>query len=230
MSAAELLLTHGVKLAVVAVLAGLFARRRAHLCWSFVAYLITVLVCNSIESLLPERFFQQWFYLLAQGLFDTCKVAIAVELTYRTFRAFPGAAARVRVLLAPVFMVPALFVSRVPPGASYEDMVRLYHPQIQTAIIWIVVAITLLIAWYRVPVHAMHRAILIGFASYLLIFTTLLNVLRQFGFDNLRAFFAMADGYAYFLLLVGWAYAAWVPARQPVLSLNVMQRLQLETV
>jgi hypothetical protein len=230
MSAAELLLTHAVKIAVLAVIVGLFVRRRAHLCWSFVAYLVTVLVCNSLESLWPERFFRQWFYVLAQGLFDACKLAIAAELTYRTFRAFPGAAARVRVLLAPVFMVPALFVSWVPSGATYEDMLRLYHPQIQTAIIWIMVAITLLIAWYRVPVHAMHRAIMIGFASYLLIFTTLLNVLRDFGFDQLRAFFGMADGYAYLLLLVGWAYAAWVPTRRPVLSLDVMRRLQLETV
>jgi hypothetical protein len=230
MSAAQLLLMHGVKLGVLAVLIGLFARRRAHLCWSFVAYLVTVLVCNSLESLWPDQFFRQWFYLLTQGLFDALKLAVAAELTYRTFRAFPGAAARVRVLLAPVFMVPALFVSWVPSGATYEDMVRLYHPQVQTGVIWIMVAITLLIAWYRVPVHAVHRAILIGFSSYLLIFTTLLNVLRNYGFDNLRNFIGVADGYAYLLIMMGWAYAAWVPARRPVLSLDVLRRLQLETV
>jgi hypothetical protein len=230
MSAAQLLLMHGVKLGVLAVLIGLFARRRAHLCWSFVAYLVTVLVCNSLESFWPDQFFRQWFYLLTQGLFDALKLAVAAELTYRTFRAFPGAAARVRVLLAPVFMVPALFVSWVPSGATYEDMVRLYHPQVQTGVIWIMVAITLLIAWYRVPVHAVHRAILIGFSSYLLIFTTLLNVLRFYGFDNLRNFIGVADGYAYLLILTGWAYAAWVPARRPVLSLDVLKRLQLEPV
>jgi hypothetical protein len=229
MSAAELLLMHGVKIAVLAVLIGLFVRRRAHLCWSFVAYLATVLVCNSLESLWPGQFFRQWFYLLTQGLFDALKLAVAAELTYRTFRAFPGAAARVRVLLAPVFMVPALFVSWVPSGATYEDMVRLYHPQVQTGVIWIMVAITLLIAWYRVPVHAMHRAILIGFSAYLLVFTTLLNVLRHFGFDNLRSFIGVADGYAYLLILTGWAYAAWVPARRSVVSLDVLKRLQLET-
>ena len=135
-----------------------------------------------------------------------------------------------RILLAPVFMVPVLFVSKVPAGTSYWEWLQLYQPQVQTAVIWIIVAITLLTAWYRVPVHAMHRAILIGFASYLLIFTTLLNVLRDFGFDHLRAFIGMADGYAYLLLLTGWAYAAWVPARRPVLSLDVLRRLRLETV
>jgi hypothetical protein len=79
-------------------------------------------------------------------------------------------------------------------------------------------------------VHAVHRAILIGFASYLLVFTTLLNVLRDFGFDNLRSFIGVADGYAYLLILMGWAYAAWVPARRPVVSLDVLKRLQLEPV
>jgi hypothetical protein len=230
MSGSEILFCHFLKLGMLAVLVGLVARRRAHLCWSFVAYLVWALVCNSLISFWPDQFFRQWFYVLMYGVADALKLAIAAELTYRTFRAFPGAAARVRVLLLPVFLVPALFVSKVPSGVSYVEFLGQYQPQVQTAVIWIMTAITLLIAWYRVPVHAMHRAILIGFAAYLLIFTTLLNVLRHFGFDNARAFIGMADGYAYLLLLMGWAYAAWVPARRPVLSLDVLRRLQLETV
>jgi len=230
MSATEILRSNLVTLALLAILAGLFARRRAHLCWSFVAYLVTGLVCNALMSFWPDRFFRLWFYSLEQDLLVALKLAIAAELAYRTFRAFPGAAARVRVLLAPVFFVPVLFMSKVPDGASYQEIVQTYLPQIQTAVIWIITAITLLIAWYRVPVHAMHRAILIGFAAYLLIFTTLLNVLRDFGFDNLRNFINMADGYANLLLLVWWARAAWVPARRPVLALDVLKRLQLEPV
>ncbi|HUG55149.1 MAG TPA: hypothetical protein VMR21_16195 [Vicinamibacteria bacterium] len=230
MSAAEILIAHGAKLGMLVVLIGLFTRRRAHLCWSFVAYLTWGLVCNSLMSFWPDQFYRLWFYDLMQGVATALELAVAAELTYRTFRAFPGAAARVRVLLAPVFMVPVLFVSNVPVGASYQDIVRLYQPQMQTGVIWIMTAITLLIAWYRVPVHALHRAILIGFASYLLIFTTLLNVLRDYGFDNLRGFISVADGYAYVVLLAGWAYAAWVPARRPVVSLDVLRRLNLETV
>ncbi len=230
MSGTDLLVNHAMKLVLIAILVGLFARRRAHLCWSFVAYLVTTLVCNSLMSFWPEQFYRLWFYSLMQDLLQAMKLAVAAELTYRTFRAFPGAAARVRVLLAPVFFVPVLFASKVPPGASYQDIIQIYQPQLQTAVIWIITAITLLIAWYRVPVHAVHRAILIGFAAYLLIFTTLLNVLRDFGFENLRNFIGVADGYAYILLLGWWAYASWVPARRPVLSLDVLKRLQLETV
>jgi len=230
MIGSELLLNHLMKLVCLGILVGLFTRRRAHLCWSFVAYLVTVLVCNSLVSFWPDRFYRLWFYSLTQDLLTAMKLAVAAELTYRTFRAFPGAAARVRILLAPVFFVPVLFVSKVPAGASYQEIVQLYQPQLQTGVIWIITAITLLIAWYRVPVHAMHRAILIGFAAYLLIFTTLLNAQRDFGFDQFRNFFNLADGPAYILLLCWWAYAAWVPARRPVLALDVLKRLQLETV
>jgi hypothetical protein len=230
MSAAEILIASGIKAGMLVVLLGLFARRRAHLCWSFVGYLAWGLVCLSLIAVWPDQFYRQWFYMLMQGVADALKLAVAAELTYRTFRAFPGAAARVRVLLAPLFLVPVLFVSKVPTGASWEDWIRLYQPQVQTGVIWLMTAITLLIAWYRVPIHAMHRAILIGFAAYLLIFTTLLNVLRDFGFDNLVRFISVADSYAYMLLLVGWGYAAWVPARRPVVSLDVLRRLQLEPV
>jgi hypothetical protein len=230
MNGSEVLLHHAMQLAMIAILVGLFVRHRAHLCWSFVIYLVTALVFNSLMSFWPEQFFRLWFYSLMLDLLNALKLAMAAELTYRTFRVFPGAAARVRVLLAPVFFVPVLFMSKVPAGASYQEIVQIYQPQLQTGVIWIITAITLLIAWYRVPVHAMHRAILIGFASYLLIFTTLLNVLRNFGFENLRSFINMADGYAYIVLLGWWAYSAWVPARRPVLALDVLKRLQLETV
>jgi hypothetical protein len=230
MTGMELLLAHAAKLGFLLILVGLFVRHRAHVCWSFVGYLAWGLVCNTLISFWPDQFYRAWFYQLMQGVLDALKLAIAAELTYRTFRAFPGAAARVRVFLAPLFLVPALFVTKVPTATSYEDWVRVYQPQVQTGVIWIITAITLLIAWYRVPVHAMHRAILIGFAAYLLIFTTLLNILRDYGFETVRQFINVADSYAYLLLLVGWAYAAWVPTRRPVLSLDVLRRLQLEPV
>jgi hypothetical protein len=230
MSSTEILLAHAAKLGFLVILVGLFARRRAHVCWSFVGYLSWGLVCNTLISFWPDQFYTRWFYQLMQGVLDALKLAIAAELTYRTFRAFPGAAARVRIFLAPLFLVPALFVTKVPTGTSFEDWIRVYQPQVQTGVIWIITAITLLIAWYRVPVHAMHRAILIGFASYLLTFTTLMNVLRDFGFDRFREFINVTDSYAYILLLAGWAYAAWVPARRPVLALDVLKRLQLEPV
>ena len=53
MSELQVALSHAVKLALVAVLAGLVARGRARLCWSFAAYLAAILVGNSVASLWP---------------------------------------------------------------------------------------------------------------------------------------------------------------------------------
>jgi hypothetical protein len=229
-SSAQLLLAHVVKLTLLAILVGLFARRRAHLCWSFVAYLAAILIGNSLVSFWPEQFYTKWFFILKEGVYNALMVAVAAELAYRTFRAFPGAASRARLVLAPIFAFTALFVISVPRGATYVDMVTLYHPQVVTGAIWIMTGISLLIAWYRVPVHALHRAILLGFASYLLIFTTLSNILRDFGAAELAYPLGLIDTYAYVALMGWWAYAAWVPVHRPVLSLDVLRRLQLEPV
>jgi hypothetical protein len=118
MSGAELLVQHVMKLACLAILAGLFARKRAHLCWSFVAYLVTMLVCNSLMSFWPDQFYRLWFYSLMQDLLQAMKLAVAAELTYRTFRAFPGAAARVRILLAPVFLLLSIRIACCVPCKS----------------------------------------------------------------------------------------------------------------
>ena len=53
MSELQVAVSHAVKLALVAVLAGLFVRGRARLCWSFVAYAAAILVGNSLTSLWP---------------------------------------------------------------------------------------------------------------------------------------------------------------------------------
>jgi len=59
MSGADLLLNHVMKLVCLAILMGLFARRRAHLCWSFVAYLVTAVVTNSLISFWPDQFYRR---------------------------------------------------------------------------------------------------------------------------------------------------------------------------
>lgn len=60
MSELQVPLAHAVKLALVAVLAGLFLRDRARLCWSFVAYAAAILVGNTLVSFWPERFYKKW--------------------------------------------------------------------------------------------------------------------------------------------------------------------------
>ena len=53
----QVLIAHAVKVLVLVTLAGIVARHRARLCWSFVAYLAVVLAGNSLVSFWPARFF-----------------------------------------------------------------------------------------------------------------------------------------------------------------------------
>jgi hypothetical protein len=67
------------------------------------------------------------------------------------------------------------------------------------------------ILWYRLPVDPLHKAILIGFVPYLLVFTVAMNALSAYGWD-LREYAGYAQTIAYVVLVAYWARAAW---RQP---------------
>jgi len=72
-----------------------------------------------------------------------------------------------------------------------------------------------LILWYRLPVDAFQKAILVGWVPYLLVFSAALNYVGDYGKE-----FIAATNYvhtlAYLGLLLFWARAAWQPARVAV--------------
>lgn len=226
MSPHQLLIANLVRTAVILILVGLLVRRRAHLCWSFVAYLVTILIGNSMVSFWPERFYKAWFYILKESVYNIMMLCVAAELTYRVFRAFPGAVARARMVLAPSLAIVAIGIISVPIGSDYVDIVTRYHPQIQTGVIWLFSATAVLAVWYNIPLHGLHRALLLGFTSNLIIFATLGNILRSFGFMRLREAINFVDVYAYLVLVAWWAFTAWkseeslerAPMRTPVLA------------
>jgi hypothetical protein len=57
--------------------------------------------------------------------------------------------------------------------------------------------------------NRLHRSILLGFTSYLIISATLLNVLRSFGFERLATSIGLVDSYAYLAVVTWWAFTAW---------------------
>jgi hypothetical protein len=221
-----LVIANLVRTAVLLTLVGLLAKRRAHFCWAFTIYLIAVLAGNSMVSFWPERFFKSWFYILKESVYNVLMLCVAAELTYRVFQQFPGALARARLVLAPLMSLVTLAIISVPAGTDYVDIVTRYHPQIQTGVIWLLSATAVLTVWYNIPLHFVHRALLLGLSSYLIVFATLGNVLRSFGFDRLRSMIGMADAYAYFVLVSWLAFTAWrsgapieiAPVRTPVLA------------
>ena len=219
----QILIAHIVKVLALFALVGIVWRGRAHLCWSFVAYLLTVLTCNSLVTFWPETFFRKWFWILQEGLYNAINMAIAVELGFRIFQAFPAAQATARRLLFVLLVVTSVALIGVPIGANWEVVLD-WQSRALTGTIWLMNGLALLITWYRVPVHAFHKAILMGFVPYLVVFTSLLTLLGKYGW-LLRAI-QSADPAAYMVVMAFWTWAAWAPETQPDVSAAVIRFLQ----
>ena len=215
MSELQVALSHAVKLALVAVLAGLVARGRARLCWSFAAYLAAILVGNSIVSLWPERFYTGAFWVLKQGVYDALKMAVALELAWRAFDSFPGAMRTAKAAILALLAISTVSLGALTPPSSYMTLWE-WQPGVATAALWLLTATALLVVWYQVPLHDWQRAIMLGLAPYLLVFVTLLGLLRSHGWAAAPEV-GIGDTLAYLGLLLFWAWSAW--RRDPALPL-----------
>jgi hypothetical protein len=225
MTSWQILVAHAVKVLVLVTLAGIVTRHRARLCWSFVAYLAVVLAANSLVSFWPDRFFAGWFWMLQAALYDALKMAIAVELAYRTFQAFPAAQATARRVLFLLLLGTSMALIGVPRDSSYPAVFVELEPRVLTGTIWLLNGLALLVIWYRVPLHGCHKAILLGFVPYLLIFTSLLRLLQHYGWEVLPIV-QSAEPVAYMLMVAWWAYAAWRPDTVSDVSPDVLHALQ----
>src|SRR5206468_2931438 len=69
-----------------------------------------------------------------------------------------------------------------------------------------------------------HKAILMGFVPYLLVFTTMLTLLGQHKW--LMRAIQSADPAASMLMIAYWTWAAWKPETKPDVSAAVIRWLQ----
>jgi hypothetical protein len=220
----QILIAHLVKALALFALVGIVWRGRAHLCWSFVAYLVTAFVCNSLITFWPERFYVEWFWILEHGFYDALKMGIAVELGFRIFQAFPSAQATARRLLFMLLVATSVALIGIPAAANFGDVVLEWQPRVLTGMIWLMNGLALLVTWYRVPLHAYHKAILLGFVAYLTVVTTMLTLLGRY--EGLMRLVQSAEPAAYMLLMAFWTWNAWKPEPQLEASPAVMQFLQ----
>jgi hypothetical protein len=207
MSELQVALSHAVKLALVAVLAGLAARSRARLCWSFVAYAAVVLAGNVAVSFWPGRFYNASFWVLKQGVYDALKMAMALELAWKAFEAFPGALRTARVAVLVLLAVSTVALGAATPPSSYLTLWE-WQPGVATAALWLLTGTALLVVWYQVPVHDWQRAIMLGLAPYLLVFVALMGLLKRHGWKA-RPEVGLLDSAAYLALVTFWAWAVW---------------------
>jgi hypothetical protein len=210
MAPAEKLVVLVGLLLMAACLTGLFVRRRQALCISFTLYLVAVLVSDALVLLWPQRFKTWDFWVLKESVHNLLKFGIALELTVRTFRSFPAARKTAAGLVLGVLFFTWLSVGPTPRlgVANTEALALNLQPYVLNGTVWLFIAISALILWYRLPVVPLHKALLLGFVPYLLIFTVAINLRREMGADA-RAWAGYLKNVAYQLLLAYWAWSAW---------------------
>jgi len=237
----------------VTVLAGLFVRRRYRVCYSFVGYLLGVLVGDLLLFVGPSSlqesdwlygilgkggFYSRPFWLAKELILNFLKFAVAIELAYRTFRAFPGALSTLRRVLFLVFAAIVVSVAAFLPQVSEvkdADLINRLAGQLQPRVlsgtVWLLTGIASLVLWYRLPVDRFHKAILTGFVPFLLIFTIALNAIDSHGWgDPIRRAVNYVHTLAYVLLLVYWARAAWAPQAVPAVARGPAPVLERQAV
>jgi hypothetical protein len=216
-------------------LGGLVARRKVSVCRFFVPYLGTVALADLLQLLWPDTFLQQWFWFGSQHVINVLRFALALELTYRVFRAFPSARATARGVLLVVLLITLAVVFagtgdlQPTEGApALGPLISRVQPRVLNGAIWLLTAIAGLILWYRLPVHPLHKAILIGYVPYLLIFTVSLNLIESQGWQ-VREQVNYLHMPAFLAVVTYWAVAAWRRAEAPVQAPNHERRLEQAT-
>jgi hypothetical protein len=194
-------------LALLGLLGSIAWNGCARECRTFPAYVLATLVCNTLQTVWPERFLNPSFWVLKQALYDALKVAIAVELAYRTFGVFPGAWRTARAVLASLLAVSTLAVAVLVPAASYSNLYD-WQPRISTAAVWLFTATALLVVWYQIPIRDFQRAIMLGFAPYLLLMVTFMGLLKRHGWA-FRSTLGVLDAVAFISMVLFWTRAAW---------------------
>jgi hypothetical protein len=206
MNEAQVAFAHVSRLALLALLTGMLWRGRVRHCWSFAAYLAAVLVGNTLVSAWPSRFYTHTFWVAKQGVYDVLKAAIALELAWRAFHAFPGAMRTARAVLLTLLAVSTFSLAALGPR-SYSKVWE-WQPAVATAALWLLTATALMVVWYQVPVSDWQRAIMLGLSVYLLVFVSLLDLLGRRGWE-LGPLVSAAETAAYLALLVFWNRVAW---------------------
>jgi len=206
-------LSIGIDIALLTVMAGLILRGRWRLSVFFSTYVAAALGGSLVTVLWPERFFTQAFWVVMQTVFDVLKLAIALEVGWRTFRVFPGAFSVARRTVLMVLIATTVAVISVPlagaAASSYETAISEFHPRVIDGSIWLMASVLAVAHWYRVPVHRFHGAVLTSLAVYLAFYSTLLRLFAFYDFERLRPYVNFLDRTAYLLLVCWWACVAW---------------------
>jgi hypothetical protein len=203
----ELILAVAVSVVIASTLIALVVRGRARHCMSFVAYLCGILICDLLCILWPARYLTEDFWAVRQALHAVLRMAVALEITWRVVRSFPGALRVARVSALLLLTGSTILIAAAPQKRSNLDLVA-WQPRVVACTALLFTLGALLVAWYHLPVRRLHRAIMGGFAVYSVFFATVLSILGRYGYGY-REILSFVDVAAYLGVCTWWLVAAW---------------------
>jgi hypothetical protein len=211
-------------LAIACLLVGLIRKRYYRLCYSLFAYLIAVVICDSLILVWPGRFYTWTFWNAKESLFVALKLAVAMELASVVFQAFPGARATARLAIG-VGLVAIVVLVLVAAQGPAQTVARHLQPRLANATAVLFASLWGLAIYYNLPLHQWHAAILRGFVPYLLVFTIALRLTVSLGWQA-RPWASLADTCAYLAMLLYWFMELLRPEPPPPADPEVVTRLQ----
>lgn len=218
MGAGQIFVSDLVALLLVVTVAGILARGRARFCWSFLVYLVAVLVGNRLTTWWPARFYEPGFWALKSVVYQSLTVLVAVEVGLLTFDRAPRV--RLRILGGMAVVATAAIAVAVWPTLwpSRPDLALLgvLAPRGNTIALWLFALVVGLAGWHRFPLHPYHRAILVGRTVYLTFDVIVLASLGARADSAVAyAFLSALDPLAFAAVASTWAWAAWRPLALP---------------
>lgn len=211
MTEAQIIVAHAARLLMLAALVGIFRRGLARQCWTLVAYLAACVVCNTLITYWPAQFWTRSFWMWKQTLYEGLLLGIALELSWHTLRAFPGALRTWRLVLAGVLTGIGAFVVVGPLAVSAAPWDAAWRARVAHGTIWLLASLAVVASWYSLPLSRWHRAILSSLAPYLLVTQAVAQRLAGAGWSA-RSDLSMVATLAFVALVGWWAVAAWTAA------------------
>lgn len=214
----------------VVVLVGLVHRARSRRAWLLPVYIGVTALTEALWLLRSNA--RSWdYWALKELLLTLLMAAVAVEISVRVFAHLPGArrhawGALVLVLvgtLLAVWQAPGVAGGLVAGTWRYVLVVQVL-PRLAIGSVLLCVATLAVMAYYRVPLDPLHRAVLFGLALYLLLYagpmaSAATNEVGRFVMYNVTPV-------VYLAVLAMWAYVAWKAEPEPPASPDVVRRVQ----
>jgi hypothetical protein len=229
----ELAFLHAGTILAAAGLAGLVVRRRAARCVFFAAYLVSVAATGLLVSLRPAAL--SWRVWLAVELLQgALAVGAAFEIAARILGRLPAAARSARRHMRAVVALTlaggtaslaweaaALRRAASPEALAYA-LASSVLPLLTYGAAFLFTALLAVANWYLLPLDPLHRAVLVGFSVYLVLFSALIVSVRS---EEVRTALSRANSVGFVLLLTGWTWAAWRSEPAPPAPETLVRRL-----